>query len=110
MQALNACIRLLGANEMHSKLIIACSLAAALAAGGCANMSDTEQRTLSGAAIGTATGVAVGAIKGEWAWAAAGAAAGAAGGYIYDQQKKKEQAAYEKGVQAGKQQTQSPKQ
>jgi outer membrane lipoprotein SlyB len=69
-------------------------------------MSDTEQRTLSGAAIGTAGGAAVGAITGEWAWAAAGAAAGAAGGYLYDKQKKKEQAAYEEGVKAGKQQAQ----
>ena len=83
-----------------------CGVAAAIVLAGCAGMSDTEQRTLSGAAIGTAGGVAVGAITGEWAWAAAGAAAGAAGGYLYDQQKKKEEAAYAEGVKAGKQQTQ----
>jgi len=93
---------------MKRKLMVSCGIAVAIALAGCASMSQTEQRTLSGAAIGTATGVAVGAITGEWAWAAAGAAAGAAGGYIYDQHKKKQQAAYEQGVQAGKQQAQQP--
>ena len=42
---------------------------------GCANMSNTEQRTLSGAAIGTAGGAVVGAIAGSAGW---GAAIGAA--------------------------------
>ena len=83
-------------------------LAAALA--GCSNMSTTDQRTLSGAAIGTAAGVAVGAVTGEWAWAAVGAVLGAAGGYIFDQQRQKQEAAQQKafneGVQAGKQQQQ----
>jgi hypothetical protein len=81
-------------------------LAAALA--GCSGMSTTEQRTLSGAGIGTAAGVVVGAATGEWAWAAGGAAIGAASGYIYDQEKKKQEAAqqkaYNEGVAAGKQQ------
>ena len=77
-------------------------LAGMLAIGGCANMSQTEQRTLSGAAIGTGVGAVVGAATGEWGWAAGGAAIGAAGGYLYDQQKQKEQRAYEEGVQAGK--------
>jgi hypothetical protein len=83
-----------------------CCLAAAIVLAGCAGMSETEQRTLSGAEIGTASGAAVGAITGDWGWAAAGAAAGAAGGYLYDKQKKKEQAAYEQGVKAGKQEAQ----
>jgi hypothetical protein len=91
---------------MKPRLMMTCGVAAAITFSGCAGMSDTEQRTLSGAAIGTAGGAAVGAITGEWAWAAAGAAAGAAGGYLYDKQKKKEQAAYEEGVKAGKQQAQ----
>jgi hypothetical protein len=77
-------------------------LAGMLATSGCANMSQTEQRTLSGAAIGTGVGAVVGAATGEWGWAAGGAAIGAAGGYLYDQQKQKEQRAYEQGVQAGK--------
>ena len=77
-------------------------LAGMLAIGGCANMSSTEQRTLSGAAIGTGVGAVVGAATGEWAWAAGGAAIGAAGGYLYDQQRQREQRAYQQGVQAGK--------
>ena len=83
-----------------------CGVAAAIVLAGCAGMSETEQRTLSGTAIGTAGGVAVGAITGDWAWAAAGAAAGAAGGYLYDKQKKKEEAAHDEGVKAGKQEAQ----
>lgn len=95
---------------MTRKLFLTFALAGAVGLSGCAGMSDTEQRTLSGAGIGTAAGLAVGAITGEWAWAAGGAAIGAAGGYLYDQEKKKEQAAknkaYQEGVQAGKAQAQ----
>jgi hypothetical protein len=94
---------------MKRSLILGTALASALALGGCSSMSQTEQRTLSGAGIGTVAGVAVGAITGEWAWAAGGAAIGAATGYIYDQDKKKQQAIYEQGVQAGKQQAQQQK-
>jgi len=81
-------------------------MACALAFAGCSGMSTTEQRTLSGAAIGTGVGAAVGAVTGDWGWAAGGAAIGAAGGYLYDQQKQKEQRAYEQGVQTGKSQAQ----
>jgi len=83
---------------MRAKLILSGALCGALMLAGCAGMSDTEQRTLSGAAIGTGVGAVVSAATGKWGWAAAGAAAGAAGGYLYDQQKKKEQRAYEQGV------------
>jgi uncharacterized membrane protein YebE (DUF533 family) len=53
-------------------------------------MSDTQQRTLSGAAIGTAAGVGIGALTGGGLlWGAAGGAAiGAVGGYVYDQHEK----------------------
>ena len=47
------------------KLSIVILLVISLALGGCAGMSDTEQRTLSGAAIGTAAGGVVGAIAGH---------------------------------------------
>ncbi|EXI75132.1 MAG TPA: glycine zipper domain-containing protein [Candidatus Accumulibacter phosphatis] len=87
---------------MKHGLINVSLLAGMLAIGGCANMSSTEQRTLSGAAVGTGVGVVVGAVTGEWAWAAGGAAIGAAGGFLYDQQQQREQRAYEQGVQAGK--------
>jgi hypothetical protein len=53
---------------------------------GCSNMSQQQQRVLSGAAIGTGVGAAAGALTGGNAvtGAAIGAAGGAAGGYLYD--------------------------
>jgi len=54
---------------------------------GCSNMSPTEQRVLSGAAIGAASGAAIGAIAGSHgagAGALIGAGVGAVGGLIYD--------------------------
>jgi hypothetical protein len=69
---------------------------------GCAGMSDTEQRTLSGGAMGAAGGAVVGAIAGNTALGAAiGGAAGLAGGYIWDRHKKSEEEAYERGVKDG---------
>jgi osmotically inducible lipoprotein OsmB len=70
---------------------------------GCAGMSDTQQRTLSGGAGGAAGGALIGALAGSTAWGAAiGGAAGLAGGYIWDQHKQSEQRAYQQGVAAGK--------
>ena len=70
---------------------------------GCAGMSDTQQRTLSGSAIGAAAGTAIGAIAGDAGWGAAiGAAAGAAGGYLYDRDQKAKEAAYNRGYQEGR--------
>lgn len=83
---------------MNRNMLISCALVAALTLAGCASMSDTQKRTTTGAAVG---GAAVGIATGSWGWAAAGAAAGAAGGYVYDQSKKDEQKAYEKGVKDG---------
>jgi len=95
---------------MNQALIPGAVLAAALATTGCANMTSSQQSTLSGAGIGTAAGVAVGAITGEWAWAAAGAAIGAGAGYLTEQERQRQAAAQQKafneGVQAGKQQAQ----
>jgi osmotically inducible lipoprotein OsmB len=58
-------------------------------ASGCADMSTTQQRTLSGAAIGTAAGYALGAMTGmsKGTGMAVGAATGAASGYVYDKYK-----------------------
>ena len=82
---------------------IAIVLVLALGFWGCAGMSDTEQRTLSGGAIGAAAGTVVGAISGHTLWGAAiGAAAGAGGGYLYDKNQKSKEAAYEQGYEAGK--------
>ncbi len=54
---------------------------------GCAGLSSTQQRVLSGGAIGTAAGVGAAAIAGAplIAGAACGAAAGVVGGYIVDE-------------------------
>ncbi len=74
--------------------VLAAGLAATVALGGC-TMSETEQRTVSGAGIGAAVGAAGGALFGAIAGvpgtgaaigAAAGAALGGTGGYIRDQQ------------------------
>lgn len=51
---------------------------------GCAGMSETQQRTLSGGVIGAGAGAGIAAIAGgnAWAGAAVGGAAGALTGYI----------------------------
>ena len=69
--------------------IITFLLVISLALVGCSGMSDTEQRTLSGAAIGAGAGTAIGAVSGNTGLGAVvGTAAGAAGGYLYDQHQK----------------------
>lgn len=61
------------------------ALAAGSFATGCAGMSRTEQRALSGGAIGAATGALIGGIYGHpGTGAAIGGASGAAGGYLYE--------------------------
>jgi len=57
---------------------------------GCAGMSSTQQKTLSGGAIGAAGGAALGAITGgsPAVGAAVGGAAGALGGYILGETEK----------------------
>ena len=75
---------------MNRKLMISCALAGLMTLTACADMSDTQRRTATGATIG---GIAAGAISGEWGWAAAGAAVGAVSGYVYDQHKKHEEQA-----------------
>lgn len=57
---------------------------------GCAGMSSTQQKTLSGGAIGAAGGAALGAITGgsPAVGAAVGGAAGALGGFILGESEK----------------------
>jgi hypothetical protein len=77
-------------------------LGGALLISACSGMSDTEQRTLSGAAIGTGAGAAVGAIAGNAGLGAViGAGAGAAGGYIWDRHKQSEEENYQRGYAEG---------
>jgi hypothetical protein len=84
---------------MNRNFIVSCALVSVMTLAGCAGMSDTQQRTTTGAVIGGAT---AGILSGDWGWAAAGAAAGAAGGYLYDKSRKNEQKAYEQGLQDGR--------
>jgi hypothetical protein len=65
---------------------------------GCAGMTDTQQRTATGALGGAAGGAIIGAIAGNAGMGAAiGAVAGTAGGYLYGKHKEAEKKAYEQG-------------
>ena len=66
-------------------------LAISLVVSGCAGLSDTQQRTLTGAAAGSAGGALIGGLADNAAVGAAlGGVAGAAGGYLYDRQQRAE--------------------
>lgn len=67
-------------------------LAATLTLGACANMSDTQRRTTTGATAGAAAGALIGAGSANAGKGALiGAGIGALGGYLYDQHEKNEQ-------------------
>jgi osmotically inducible lipoprotein OsmB len=79
------------------------AVAISLALGACGDMSSTQQRTLSGGALGAGAGAIGGAIGGNAGLGAAiGAGVGLAGGYLYDQNQKSKEDAYQRGVAAGK--------
>ena len=83
--------------------VIAILVAGAFATSGCAGMSQTEQRTLTGGAGGAAAGAAIGAIAGNAGLGALiGGAVGASGGFLYGKHKESEQKAYNEGVAAGR--------
>jgi len=84
--------------------IVSGLLGAALLSG-CAGMSPSEQRMLSGTVGTTGAGAAIGAIAGNAGLGAAiGAGAGLVGSYLYDQHKQSEERAYRQGYQQGRQQ------
>ena len=58
-----------------------------LSLSGCSNMSNTQQRMLSGGAIGAAGGAAITALTGGCVWcgAAIGGAVGTGAGYVISQ-------------------------
>ena len=62
----------------------------------CANLTTTEQRTLSGAAIGAAGGAAIAAVAegSVITGALIGAGAGAGAGYLYSHSRSSQQAGY----------------
>lgn len=83
---------------------LAAALGMTLLLAGCAGMSDTQQRAVTGTGIGAAGGAVIGAIAGNAGLGAAiGAGAGLVGGLLVDRVKKDEQAAYQSGYAAGKQ-------
>ena len=70
---------------------------------GCAGMSETQQRTVTGGAAGAAGGALIGAIAGNAGMGAAiGGAAGLAGGYLYGKHEESKKEAYEQGVADGR--------
>jgi outer membrane protein OmpA-like peptidoglycan-associated protein len=76
---------------MRKPLLIG-TVAAVMLATGCANMSDTQRRTATGAGVGALGGAAVGAIAGGHAGTGAviGAGVGALGSYIWSQRMEKQ--------------------
>jgi outer membrane protein OmpA-like peptidoglycan-associated protein len=70
---------------------------------GCANMTETQRGTATGAGVGAAAGAALGALagggKGAAIGAAAGAAVGAGGGYLWSQRMEQQKQAMEAATQ-----------
>jgi hypothetical protein len=65
---------------------------------GCAGMSETQQRAVSGGLLGAGAGGIIGAIAGDAGMGAAvGAGLGATGGFLYGRHNEELQAAYERG-------------
>jgi len=85
---------------MKTMTLVLCTT---LLMGGCAGMSDTQQRALTGTGIGAAGGAVIGAMAGNAGLGAViGAGAGLAGGLLVDKSKKNQADAYESGYAAGK--------
>jgi uncharacterized protein YcfJ len=84
-------------------LRLAATVAGVLLLAGCTDMTDTQQRALTGTVGGAAVGGVIGAIGGNAGLGmAVGAGAGLAGGLIFDSVKRNEQAAFQNGYSAGR--------
>lgn len=80
-------------------------LMSALMVSGCAGMSDTQQRTMTGSLGGAAAGAVIGAIAGNAGLGAAiGAGTGALGGFAYGKHRDAVDQAYQQGKADGAQQ------
>src|SRR5215813_7693865 len=91
------------------RLILYGILVVIISLGGCADMSATQQRTVTGGAAGAAGGALIGAIAGNAGLGAAiGGAAGLAGGFLLGQHEEARRAAYQQGVADGIRQSQQP--
>jgi hypothetical protein len=77
-------------------IVTALTIVTMLGLGGCANMTTTEQRTLSGAGIGALGGAAIAAIAESSVATGAliGAGVGAGAGYLYSRSQTERHAAY----------------
>jgi uncharacterized membrane protein len=74
------------------KAFLPLALAATLTLSACANMSDTQRRTTTGATAGAAVGALIGSGSANAGKGALiGAGVGALGGYLYDQHEKSSQ-------------------
>ncbi len=87
------------------KKIIASFSVIALGLGGCANMTETQKTTSTGAGIGAVTGAIIGSATGGGGGkrtatgAAIGAAVGAGGGYLWSKHMEEQKAAMEQATQ-----------
>jgi osmotically inducible lipoprotein OsmB len=87
----------------HRSKQVALAILITASLGGCADMTPTQQRTLTGGAVGTAGGAVICAIAGNAGLGALiGAGVGTAGGYLYGRSKDNEQRAYQQGYQQGR--------
>lgn len=69
---------------------------------GCADMSSTQQRTVTGGLGGAAAGAAIGALAGNAGKGALiGGAAGSAGGFLLGRSKDAQDRAFQEGVRQG---------
>ena len=69
---------------------------------GCADLSATQQRTMTGGLGGAAAGAAIGAIAGNAGMGALiGGAAGSAGGFLYGRSKDAQDRAFQEGLRQG---------
>ena len=85
---------------MNTKILAAAAASIAILSG-CANMSDTQRTTATGAGVGALGGAAVGAIAGGHAGTGAviGAGVGALGSYIWSQHMEKQRQEMEQATQ-----------
>lgn len=69
---------------------------------GCADMSPTQQRTVTGGLGGAAAGAAIGAIAGNAGMGALiGGAAGSTGGFLYGRSREAQERAFQEGLRQG---------
>ena len=89
---------------MRLQVLLAASLTLGLAA--CdepRTISPTAQRVGGGAAAGALTGLAIGSLSGNAGTGALiGAGVGAAGGFAFDQHRRSQQRAFDRGVESGR--------